>query len=157
MNGHEAIRKILPLCISGDISPAEAERVREHLLHCDACRQLSGDYSQLANALREMPTPQPGNDLVARVRDLAESQLAQTCRKDNDTAVLVPLVAVSWISALATWPLLRAAGKWAFSGWHLPGGSFGTALTAYSILGLFLASVAAIAVGSRANAIGRMR
>jgi predicted anti-sigma-YlaC factor YlaD len=154
---HDDIRKLLPLAVTGDVAPEDVRRVREHLRCCERCRQVSEDFAALGSALRGLPTPQPRAELVARVRDLAESRLARKQARSRDAAVLAPLVAASWIVALATWPVTRAAGKWIFTGWHMPGGSFGTALVAYSILGFLLACGAAIAVGRHASAIGRIR
>jgi len=155
MSEHERIRELLPLAASGDISPEEMRQVREHISRCDTCAHLSEDFVALGSALRGLPTPLPRAELVTRVRELAELRLGRKRAWSRDAFVLAPLVAAAWIMALATWPLVRTAGVWVFTGWHVPGGGFGTALAFYSTLGFFLACVSAFAVGRRARMIGR--
>jgi predicted anti-sigma-YlaC factor YlaD len=157
MSEHDQIAKLLPLAATGDITPGEIRRIREHLAVCDECRRVSNDYALLGSALRGLPTPQPSAELLARVRVIAAPKLAQKQVRSRDTLVLAPLVAASWIVALTTWPWVRAAGTWVLTGWPLPGGGFAHALVVYSILGFLLASVAAIAVGRYASAIGRIQ
>ncbi len=157
MNEHQDIRGLLPLAASGDIPHEDMRRVREHLANCAACRLASDDLSALGVALRGLPTPQPRREFVARVRELAESSLARRREERRAAALLAPLVAASWIFALATWPLARAAVQWMFTGWRVTGADFGAALGVYSILGLIPACVSAFAVAKRARAIGRIR
>ena len=157
MNAHESVRRLLPLSASGDISPEDLRRVHEHCANCEECRRLSEDFASMAGALRSLPTPQPRAALVARVLDLAGSRLAQERTSTDGARVLAPLVAAGWIAALATWPLVRAAVAWVLTGWHVPGGGLGTALAAYSFLGLLLACVSAVAVGRQARTVRRIR
>ncbi len=157
MNEHESIRKLLPLAVSGDLSPEEMRRVREHLDSCPTCRRVNEEFSGLGEALRDLPTPQLRAEFAAQVRDLAESALARKREESKNAIHLAPLVAASWIVALATWPLARSAVHWIFTWWYVPGGGFVSALTAYSILGFVFACVSAYAVGRRAHAIGRIK
>ena len=156
MSEHDDIRTLLPLASSGDISADESRRLNDHLARCEACRRESDDYGSLADALRAVPTPQPRPELIAQVRGLAEARLGRRAWRES-AGILAPLVAASWAAALATWPLVKAAAAWALMGWRLPVGEFGTALGAYSILGLPLACAAALAVGMRARVYGRMK
>jgi anti-sigma factor RsiW len=155
MNEHERIRELLPLAASGDISPEEIRLVREHLARCDNCARVSEDFAVLGSALRALPTPLPRAELVMRVQELAERRLEHKRAWSRDAVVLAPLVIAGWIMALVTWPMVRAAGMWVFTGWHVPGGRFGTTLGFYSILGFLVACVSACAVGRRARTIGR--
>ena len=157
MTEHDRIIEQLALSGAGDIPPGEIRRLQQHLATCEQCRRANEDYAFLADTLRSLPTPQPSAELLARVRAVAATRLAQNQERDREGALLAPLVAASWILALATWPWLRAAGKWVFTGWHLPGGTVSTALAAYSIIGILLAGVAAIVVIRRAAAIGRIQ
>ncbi len=157
MNEHDRVRTLLPLAASGDISPEELRRVQEHLESCEACRSAGEEFASIARVLRGIPTPEPSADLVARVEDMARSRLVQESGIRNDTAVLAPLVVASWVAALATWPLLKGVAGWVFTGWHVPSGTFGTALAAYSILGFLLACVSAFAVGVHARKVRRTR
>lgn len=157
MSEHESIRGLLPLAASGDISPEDMRRVREHLARCETCRRASEDFVALGSALRGLPTPQPRPELVARVCDLVEFRLARRRAGSREGVALAPLVAAGWVMALATWPLLRAAAKLILTGWYVPDGGFVTALAAYSIPGFLLAWVSAFAVGRLARASGRAR
>ena len=157
MNEHDRVRALLPLAASGDVSPEELRRVQKHLASCEACRFANEEFASIAHYMRGIPTPQPSADLVARVQNMARSRLGQESAVRNGTAVLAPLVVASWVAALATWPLLKGVAVWVLTGWRLPGGTFGTALAAYSILGLLLACVSAFAVGMHARAVWRTR
>lgn len=157
MSEHDHIVRLLPLAGTGDIAPDEIRRVQEHLASCTECRRVSEEYAFLGTTLRGLPTPQPSAELLAQVRVMVAPRLAQKQARNGDALVLAPLVAASWIVALATLPWVRAAGAWILTGWHLPGGSFAHALAIYSVLGFLLASVAALAVGRRASAIGRVQ
>ncbi len=157
MNGHECVRKLLPLVAAGTISPMDLRKVHEHLAQCELCRSISEDFAALGSALRGLPTPQPRVELLAHVRNLAESRLADRTAQSREAAVLAPLVAASWIVALLTWPVVQAAGRWVLAAWYVQGDGIGSALVAYSIVGFLLACTAAIAVGRRAGAIGRAR
>jgi len=157
MNEQEDIRKLLPLAVSGDLPSADVKRVREHLVACAQCRAIREDFAALGQVLRSLPTPQPRAELLAQVRAAAESRLVNQETRTRDTAILAPLVVAGWILAIATWPVASSLGKWALAGVHVPGGGWGVVLATYSILGFLLSCVAAIAVGRRASAIGRIR
>ncbi len=157
MSEHERIRILLPLAASGDLSPREMRRVDEHVAWCAACRQASEELAVLGGALRALPTPQPPAELVARVCRLGETRLELQRAPRSGAAFLAPLVAASWVAALATWPLARAAFQWLFGGWHVPGEGLGGTLAAYSILGFILACASALAVGVHAREIGRSK
>ncbi len=157
MNEHDHVIRLLPLVAAGDVTPDEIRLVQEHLSHCAQCRRAHEDYAFLGHTLRGLPVPQPSVELVQQVRIMAAPLLAKSRPANREAAVLAPLIAASWILALATWPWIRAAGSWMLTGWHVPGGNFTTALVVYSILGFVMASVAAIAVGRQAGALGRMR
>jgi hypothetical protein len=157
MSEHDHIAGLLPLAGTGDLAPDEIRRVLEHVAGCAQCRQANEDYALLGGALRSLTTPQPSAELLARVRVMAADRLARNPASGREAAMLAPLVAAAWVTALATWPWLRAAGRWAFSGWQLPGGMAASALATYSILGILLAAAAAAAVIRRAAANGRMQ
>ena len=157
MNEHERIRILLPLAASGDLSPRDMRRVDQHVARCEACRQASDELAALGGALRALPTPQPPAELVAHVQRLAEARLALKHAPHNGATFLAPLVVASWIAALVTWPLVRAAFQWILTGWHVPSGGLGSTLAAYSILGFILACASALAVGRGARQIGRTK
>jgi predicted anti-sigma-YlaC factor YlaD len=157
MNDHDDIRKLLPLAVSGDLPPADAKRVREHLATCGQCRAAGEDFAALGNVLRRLPTPQPRAELLVRVRAAAESRLEDQKSHTRDTAILAALVVAGWFVAIATWPIVRDLGKWMIVRAPVPGSGWGIALATYSIFGFVLSCVAAVAVGKRARATGRIR
>jgi len=157
MSEHDSIRKLLPLAASGDLSPEDLQRVRGHLERCSACRGASEDFAALEGALRGLPTPQPREEVVAQVRELAQAGLARRRKREHEAVVPGLLVAASWIMALATWPGLRAGMRWIVAEWHVPAGGIGSALAAYTILGFLLACLSAVVVGRLSRAAGRTR
>jgi predicted anti-sigma-YlaC factor YlaD len=157
MSEHDKIRRTLALAASGDVSPEELRRLQAHLRRCDSCRHESEDLDLLAEALRQIPTPQPRQELILRVRELAESRLAVRREPAGDARVLAALVVVSWVVALATWPVVRLSVTWAMGWMFVPEGGIRTALAAYSALGFLMAFVSAVAVGRRARVTGRTR
>jgi predicted anti-sigma-YlaC factor YlaD len=132
-------------------------RVDQHVARCEACRQASDELAALGGALRALPTPQPPAELVAHVQRLAEARLALQHAPHNGATFLAPLDVASWIAALVTWPLVRAAFQWIVTGWHVPSGGLGSTLAVYSILGFILACASALAVGRGARQIGRTK
>jgi anti-sigma factor RsiW len=154
MSEHERIRALLPLAASGDTSPEELRQVREHLAQCDTCARLSEDFASLGNALRSLPTPVPNAEIVARVQQLAQLRLGRRRAWSGDAFVIGPLVAAGWIMAVATWPLLKAACEWMFTGWRVPG-NFGAVLAFYSILGFLLSCIPAYAISRHVRVSGR--
>ena len=157
MTEHDRMKDLLPLSASGDIDPADLRGLRAHIAECETCRRMSDDFDSLATGLRNLPTPQPGSEVVARLRALAESRLVRNQGWRTEGTLIAALVACSWAIAVLTWPLMRSASGWMLNLWRLPGDGFYTVLTAYSILGLGLASVAAFAVARGAGMNGRTR
>jgi predicted anti-sigma-YlaC factor YlaD len=154
---HERIRILLPLAASGDLSPRDMRRVDEHVARCAECRKANVELAALASSLRALPTPQPPAELVARVCRLGTTRLELQRTPRNGTAFLAPLVAASWVAALATWPLVRTEFHWLFGGWHVPAGGLAGTVGAYSILGFVLACASALAVGMSAREIRRSK
>jgi predicted anti-sigma-YlaC factor YlaD len=147
---HERTRAALSLAASGDIEPEELRQVQAHLRTCGLCRRESEDLAAIAETLRGIPTPQPRPELIARVRELAESKFAEK-EQHHDARLLAPLVAASWVVAWVTWPAVGVSTSWAMSWLHLPEGRVRTALVVYSIVGFLVAFVSAVAVGRRAR------
>ncbi len=157
MDEHERIRKMIPLAASDDLSQDDFRQVEKHVATCASCRRAGEDIAALGDALRALPTPQPSEELVARVCRMAETRLVPRPAPGNGATFLAPLVAASWMAALATWPLLRTVGGWIFGGWNVPGGIIGNTLAAYSVLGMILACASAFAVEMRARELGRTK
>ncbi len=51
--------------IDGELTPADAQRIEEHLLGCDWCEQFGGDFATAVNALRRQLA---GDDINAESR-----------------------------------------------------------------------------------------
>lgn len=57
---HEEFRELCALATSGELAPAEWERLNRHLAHCQACRRLFGDYTEVAGvALPALAAAEP--------------------------------------------------------------------------------------------------
>ena len=157
MTEHDEVRELLPLVASGDVTAEELRQVQEHLLQCGRCRQAREELEALAASLRSVPTPQPRPELVRGVLRLAEAKLSTQERRGGASWFLAPLIASSWVLAFLTWPLAVDLGRWLIPGLRFPDQSFENLLAAYSLLGLLLASIAAIAVVRHAGAPWRAK
>jgi predicted anti-sigma-YlaC factor YlaD len=157
MSDHDRIKALVSLSASGDVSADELRLLREHLAECESCRRSNDDFASLSEALRAMPTPQPGPELLARVLVMADARLARRRSWYSDTKLLAPLVVFSWGVAIVTWPLMRGTGAWMLNWWQVPAKSLTAALTVYSVAGLLLAFAAVFAVAGYARLNGRMK
>ena len=115
MSEHERIRELLPLAASGDISPEEMRRVREHLSRCETCRRERRLRRARRRASRPADTAAARRNSWHGCCELAELRLERKRALAQGAAVLAPLVAAGWIMALATWPLVRTAASCGYS------------------------------------------
>lgn len=71
MNEHESLRDDLPLHLTGDLGPAESERLEAHLAECAECRreleELRSVFEQLERAAAPDEGPVPGGFFDERV------------------------------------------------------------------------------------------
>ena len=116
MKEHNAIRELLGLAAAGILDPEEQQRIQDHLLQCDACREDFNDWMLLTDALRALPTPQASPELLLRTRRLVHAH--QLLVANNRGNLLLPclLLAFSWISLLLNYRLMRlitiSLAKW---------------------------------------------
>lgn len=52
---HETVQRLLPWLVNGTLAPAEAARVEEHLLACEACREDLALERKLAREIALLP------------------------------------------------------------------------------------------------------
>ncbi len=107
MNEHSAIRDLLSLAAARVLNPAEQQRVEEHLRHCEACCAEWNGWMRLANALKELPTPQAPPKLVLRTRRLLEVRSVADKERRGNQLTLALLIVFSWIVTILNWRLLR--------------------------------------------------
>jgi len=157
MNEHDRIQMLLALTASGDLSAQELRRVQLHLSRCEECRGKTEDFALIAETLRSIPTPTPRPEIVAEVRALMASGPRRRGRGGAEVRLVAPFVAASWLIAWISWPLVKVLAEWLLVVWRLPAGGIGIALVTYSIVGVVLAAVSAIAVGTQAIENGRTR
>jgi len=72
MKDHSAIRHLLGLSAAGALDPREQRLVEEHLRRCGECRAEVSSWNRLAEALRDLPSPQAPQDLLLETRRLLE-------------------------------------------------------------------------------------
>lgn len=157
MNEHDHVGNLLALASSGDVSAEELRRVQAHLLGCEECRRAGDDFAMLAGTLRSIPTPQPRAEVLARVRTLISTRRPPRRASWGEVRLVGPLVAASWGVAWISLPAMKTIAEWLIAGWRFSAERTGTMLAIYSILGLLLATVSAIAVGTQARVNGRSR
>jgi len=153
MSEHEKIRKQLPLAAAGALDAEEQRQLDEHLRGCAACAAEAERWTELAGALRRLPTPQPSPALVERVRARAQAELAAHAEERWDYQVMAFLVLFSWTLVLASWPIVRLLTEGMFGWLKLQPTWLG--LAAYTVLGWLGAGVAAGFLGWRQRAARR--
>ena len=154
MNEHEKIRRQLPLASAGALDAEEQRQLDAHLSGCAACAAEAERWTELAGALRRLPTPQPSPALVERVRARAEAVLAATAEEQFNYRLMAFLVLFSWTVALASWPIVRLLTEGMFGWLKLQHTWLG--LAAYTVLGWLTAGVAAGLLGWRNRAARRI-
>ena len=153
MNEHAKFRQQLPLAAADALDASEQRELEEHLRGCAACAAELERWSDLAGALRRMPTPQPSPLVVERARAQAEAELAARAEERWNYQVLVFLLLFSWTVALASWPIVRLLSEGMFGWLNLQHTWLG--LVAYTVLGWMGAAVAAGFLGWRQRAARR--
>ncbi len=106
MKEHLKARNLLALAAAGALAPAEHKHVQEHLLHCDACRAEFEEWSCLAGALKDLPTPQAPPGMVLQTQRLLR-HAASLKQQEGSRLWLGLLVAASWMLTFTTAGLLN--------------------------------------------------
>ena len=107
MSGHNKIRDLLALAASDALDARESELVMQHLRACQECQAEMDQWQRLARGLRQLPTPQPGPDLVERACAKAEARLVEEREYRWNRRVMVSLIVFAWVLTLTTWPIVR--------------------------------------------------
>jgi anti-sigma factor RsiW len=101
MNEHFTVRDLLALAAADLLEPSEQRRIEKHLYTCETCRADFDEWTRLASALKELPTPQAPPRLVRQTQRIlayaASFQGHQLSRLG-----LTLLVLFSWIITLIT-------------------------------------------------------
>ncbi len=101
MKEHIVVNGILTLAAASMLDPAEQRRVEKHLRECEACRAELREWTLLACALRELPTPQAPPRLVLQTqRILAYAISFQESQVSRVGLAL--LVLFSWLVTFIT-------------------------------------------------------
>jgi anti-sigma factor RsiW len=149
MNEHKTLRELLGLAAAGALDPSEQRQVEEHLRGCGACRAEFQFWSQIAGALRELPTPQAPVGLAMRTRAvLAGAQVAKAGRWRSHV-FFGCLILFAWIITLLSFPALRWAGDGLAGLFDLSTANMGTWVACYLLLAGIAGGVAAGLVGWR--------
>ena len=119
MSEHDTIRDLLPLAAAGALTPAEEQRVEEHVRLCIACSNELEAWRPIASELRRLPTPQPSPWLAQATVTRAKAALAEQAEHEWNRRVLIAVVAFSWLLTMVSMrlvpPITEVAGwQWAF-------------------------------------------
>jgi len=101
MKEHIVVNGLLTLAAASMLDPAEQRRVEKHLLECEACRTELSEWTLLAGALRELPTPQAPPRLVLQTQRILAYALSFQERQVS-RFVLALLVLFSWLVTFVT-------------------------------------------------------
>jgi anti-sigma factor RsiW len=107
MREHSVVRDLLALAAAGALDPQEQRQVEEHLRHCEACRTELNDWTGIAIALKELPTPQAQPKMILQTRRLLEIYAAAGNGFFRSRLMPALLVLFSWIAVFLTWRLVR--------------------------------------------------
>lgn len=75
---HEEIRKMLSAYLDGELTQAEAQRVRIHLEDCEECRRTYQEMVRLQQMTKELAFAEPPE---ARMKELEQSLSVQAPRR----------------------------------------------------------------------------
>jgi anti-sigma factor RsiW len=108
-NEHEKIRSLLSLAASGVLDSAEESSVENHVRNCQECAAQLEHWQALARGLRHLPTPQLSPTVLQRTVALAHQAKAAANERRATLRVLMPLIAMSWLLTVFSWPLFKIA------------------------------------------------
>jgi anti-sigma factor RsiW len=66
---HHRVEKLLSAYLDGELAPAEAEAVQEHLLDCAGCREAYDSLRSAKEALGQLPVAEPPAEFWRRIRE----------------------------------------------------------------------------------------
>ena len=108
MNGHEEVRKLLPLAAAGALSRSQLSAVEGHAVTCAECRRELEVWRLYSRGLHELPQPVTPAGLMQRTAArLARERDAVAERRRHDLTLGL-LVAFSWVIGALSWIPLRA-------------------------------------------------
>jgi anti-sigma factor RsiW len=154
MSAH--VTELLALAATTTLDAGESARVAAHLAECPACAARAEEWRQLAEAMRRLPQPHPQPALVARAREAVEALVAERAEQAFNRAALAFVVGLAWTLAIFGWLVFDlVAGELALR-LARPIGSSAAWYAAYLLAGWLAAGVAAVMLGRRAEAEGRL-
>lgn len=95
---HEEYEILLSMQLDGDLTPAEENRLREHLARCPQCRSLQREFQRSQFLLQSMGE-NPPDGFMQRVLDRLEPQASQNRRNLKRRAA-------PWLAAAAVFALV---------------------------------------------------
>ena len=108
-NEHEKIRSMLSLAASGVLDSTEEMTVERHVRNCPGCAAELEHWQALASGLRRLPTPQLSPFVLQRTVALVREAQSAADERRATLRILTPLLALSWLSTILSWPLFKLA------------------------------------------------
>ncbi len=108
-NEHDKIRSLLSLAASGALDSADELSVENHVRNCPECAAQLAEWQALAGGLRRLPTPQPSPFVLQRTVAIVREAQAAADERRATLRLLIPILALSWVSTLMSWPLFKFA------------------------------------------------
>ena len=94
------VEEIIPLYVGGDLESAIADRVSAHLMTCQACERLAGQYRESQDWVRENAAPPFDDEFFEGVRSGVMAEISM----ERSRPTLSRRIALSW-----RWDLAIAA------------------------------------------------
>jgi anti-sigma factor RsiW len=154
MSAH--VTELLPLAAAGALDAQEQARVAAHLGACEACARKAAAWRRLAGSLGQLPASRPSRALVARTVEAVEAQLAARAERAWNRAALGFVIGFAWTLALLSWVVIDLVAGGLALRVDRPVGPTAAWYAAYVAAGWLAAGVAAVFVGRRTQAEGRL-
>jgi Putative zinc-finger len=111
LSKHEHFKKLSALAALGEIPPAEARELDEHLAACEQCRQVRDEYFAVHLAM----IPPPGTDDVARIDALKAATWEWVATGLKDVSPTLPSKVPETVRVTQRTLSLPIPTRWAFA------------------------------------------
>lgn len=152
----EHLDHLLELRAARALSSAEEEKVAAHLLECEECQVEEREWGRMAEAFRRLPDAAPSSALLARTRAAVERWQAEREERVWNRVALGFLIVFGWTLTGVAWLLLEIFVGALAARLDQPVGSTEMWFVVYLVAGWVMAGAAAVMLGRRAPAEGRI-
>ncbi len=107
MKDHDYLKELLPLGAAGALSEAERAEVARHIAQCPSCAGELEQLKELVPELAKFPVPAVPVWLPRKTILLVKQRRRAIEDRRWNNRLLAFLVAFSWLTSLASWPIVH--------------------------------------------------